>query len=1051
MKVQCEKCQAEYNIDESRIPPEGLQIKCPRCMATFVVAKDVVPETAGDLFDLDVDLGGVAGDDLGVDFGDDLPDMSDNQAPAQVGSSLPPLGGGSSLPPLGGGSSLPPMGGGSSGVSAPAPTSGSEGQIFDFIDDEIGEEAGGAGAMGGPNYRIKRKSGKIFGPFDRATVTQMLNEHQLMGNEEASTDGHSFKPLGAFGEFAAVIRSLMEEPLSGAAAVPPKVQEVAVAPRGVEFADAPKPRKEEKSGSGKGLVVLLGLVFVLVAGGVAMGFLTDYGFFGHKLFLGEDSTAGGQKTDASDGDAGETQVSPARLNYFLDTYAGYSDVRRELEEKFKEDELSPDEQYLLGLSYAALLRNYGANVVLVERGKKVLGLMKEDAPESPETRKVEAAFLISSDATKAYQVLMPLLKSNTRDKEALFLAGWALAYMKKWKESAEMFDQATILDPDFAKAYHALGDLQSLQQDFENAALFYSKAVEKNPRHVNSAVEEARIHIEVQGEYEKGEKLLTLAFGKHVDSLSGLEKATAHYLRSRIHKRRHKNDKVVQDLLSAIQLAPNQVSFKAALGSFYMDMGQYIKAVSLFREALKQDPENIDAQVGMGRAMWKNDDIVQAKMLLEKTFKAAPDNPNPAYYLGLISEDLDKPEDALALYMKAKKIAPKLLRSRVAIARLNLKQGNLKDALVELTEANNFNPRSAIVHNGLGEVYLKQDNLRLAESEFREALRLDSELAGAYFNLANTLRGQKKFDEALKSYERVKIISPRYPGLEFEHARSLYQMERFEDALEMCEAAIRSNPKVDKLYVQAGLAAKAAGDPETAKKYFQTATGLNAMNPRAFFELALVLQDQKAHEQALDLFKQAVALDPKNPELHFRMGLSFHNTDMIVDAMDEFRQAIKLDGKHLDAMMELGRLLSGRLQFSEAIRFFERVVRKDSKRTEVWLALGDAYAAQTQNKKALSAYMKAYKKDKRFDGAAYRVARSQDALGRKKPAVRFYTEAVRLKPEDPMPHFYLAYVYKAMNKTSKALMEFKAYLQLRPDAPDADEVRDEIYYLEQDR
>ncbi len=317
MKVQCEKCQAEYNIDESRIPAEGLQIKCPRCMATFVVAKDVVPETAGDLFDLDMevdmDMGGTA--DGG---GDVVPDMSDNQAApvAQGGSSLPPLGEGSSLPPLGGGSSLPPMGGGPSGVSAPAPTSGSEGQIFDFIDDEIGEEAGGAGAQGGPSYHIKRKSGKVFGPFDKATVTQMLNEHQLMGNEEASTDGHNFKPLGAFGEFAAVIRSLMEEPMGGLAAAPPKVKEVAVVPRGVEFADAPKPREGDKSGSGKGLVVLLGLVFVLVAGGVAMGFLTDYGFFGHKLFFGEDVPAGGQKTDDSGSDGDEAQISQARTNYF---------------------------------------------------------------------------------------------------------------------------------------------------------------------------------------------------------------------------------------------------------------------------------------------------------------------------------------------------------------------------------------------------------------------------------------------------------------------------------------------------------------------------------------------------------------------------------------------------------------------------------------------------------------------------------------------------------------------------------------------------------------
>ena len=35
-------------------------------------------------------------------------------------------------------------------------------------------------------------------------------------------------------------------------------------------------------------------------------------------------------------------------------------------------------------------------------------------------------------------------------------------------------------------------------------------------------------------------------------------------------------------------------------------------------------------------------------------------------------------------------------------------------------------------------------------------------------------------------------------------------------------------------------------------------------------------------------------------------------------------------------------------------------------------------------------------------------------------------------------------------KHAKALNAFKRYLQLKPDAPDADEIQDEIYYLEQE-
>ena len=36
MRISCEFCGAEYEVDETRIPAEGLPIKCARCLAVFV-------------------------------------------------------------------------------------------------------------------------------------------------------------------------------------------------------------------------------------------------------------------------------------------------------------------------------------------------------------------------------------------------------------------------------------------------------------------------------------------------------------------------------------------------------------------------------------------------------------------------------------------------------------------------------------------------------------------------------------------------------------------------------------------------------------------------------------------------------------------------------------------------------------------------------------------------------------------------------------------------------------------------------------------------------
>jgi predicted Zn finger-like uncharacterized protein len=39
MKITCESCNAQYDLDESRIPPSGVQMKCPACLHQFLVKK----------------------------------------------------------------------------------------------------------------------------------------------------------------------------------------------------------------------------------------------------------------------------------------------------------------------------------------------------------------------------------------------------------------------------------------------------------------------------------------------------------------------------------------------------------------------------------------------------------------------------------------------------------------------------------------------------------------------------------------------------------------------------------------------------------------------------------------------------------------------------------------------------------------------------------------------------------------------------------------------------------------------------------------------------
>ena len=64
-------------------------------------------------------------------------------------------------------------------------------------------------------FHVRRRTGKIFGPFEEGVVLKMLESNQLSGNEDVSADGDSWSPMGTVPPFSEVIQQMMESPASG--------------------------------------------------------------------------------------------------------------------------------------------------------------------------------------------------------------------------------------------------------------------------------------------------------------------------------------------------------------------------------------------------------------------------------------------------------------------------------------------------------------------------------------------------------------------------------------------------------------------------------------------------------------------------------------------------------------------------------------------------------------------------------------------------------------------------------------------------------------------
>lgn len=182
MKIQCEQCKIEYNIDDASIGERGIRAQCPRCnhITTIRKSQSAIMDQARARLDTAICVN--CGKPTDPNPNDPIPicaschALSAGEVGAKTAVSAPnPLGG-------------PPLGASGFGAAAvPAPP------VFN---------APAAGADANVQWRIKKSpSGDIYGPFDRETISGWVETDKVVPADEISRVGGPWRPATEHEDF----------------------------------------------------------------------------------------------------------------------------------------------------------------------------------------------------------------------------------------------------------------------------------------------------------------------------------------------------------------------------------------------------------------------------------------------------------------------------------------------------------------------------------------------------------------------------------------------------------------------------------------------------------------------------------------------------------------------------------------------------------------------------------------------------------------------------------------------------------------------------------
>ncbi len=322
----------------------------------------------------------------------------------------------------------------------------------------------------------------------------------------------------------------------------------------------------------------------------------------------------------------------------------------------------------------------------------------------------------------------------------------------------------------------------------------------------------------------------------------------------------------------------------------YDESASVEQAITLFQQALQQDPSYALAYAGLGEAQWRLYGLTRGQEHVELARKASEraiqlnELLAPVHLtLGLIRVGTGDPRAAIADFDRALALDPAnadALREKAAAYQA---LGQLGEAEALYKRAVALQPKYWGNYSHLGNFYYRHGRYGEAEAAFRKAIELTPDNARGYSNLGQVLHESGGRDkEAIAALERSIALRPSYRAAS-NLAVIVFSEGRFADAARAYEKALEFDTSDYRVWRNLGISYYwAPGERPKAASALTRALGLGekqlAVNPR---DAALLVDLADCHAllghaaQTRELLKRGLALAPDDVEVQYTAAGAF--------------------------------------------------------------------------------------------------------------------------------------------------------------------------------
>jgi tetratricopeptide (TPR) repeat protein len=417
-----------------------------------------------------------------------------------------------------------------------------------------------------------------------------------------------------------------------------------------------------------------------------------------------------------------------------------------------------------------------------EAKELLLAVSKDTLDDAEAHYNLGVVLLREGNASGAVKAFERALAISPRHAQALNNLGVAFDALADPKRALDAFRRATQADPTFAEAFFNLG-MSCLKLDRPaEATKAFERALKLEPSSSGPYVQLGTLYLK-QGKRDRAVE----AFKKALEAADAIERDGAGFkaLRRRNEMRRTTDayrglalaylqlgrvdeavlaqrdfDGAVAQLQKRLELEPG-IEARLDLARAYAKKRVAKQAEPLYREVLKEEPQNRAARLGLIDLFSAQGRFADAEVALKELLATDPDDAEALMRLGLMKSRMQRPNEALEPLERAARLNPSLLEARAELAFLLFRGdpgANAGRCVTTMNELLALDERHALALHYRGHCLFTRGDAARALESFAAATRADPDFGQAWLMLGELHEQAGRKDEARQAFERAKAL-----------------------------------------------------------------------------------------------------------------------------------------------------------------------------------------------------------------------------------------------------------------------------------------------------